>query len=594
MRGVKIFSGRSHPSLAEAICERLGTSPAKCDLGNFSNGEISVQIGTSIRNQDVFIVQSGSPKINDSVMELLIMIGACKGGSAKSITAVMPYFPYSRQSKKKSHRGAITARMVANLMSVAGVDHVITVDLHASQMQGFFGKPVDNLFAEPLIARWIMGNVRGWREAVVVSKNAGGTKRVTSLADALKLSFAIVSTDKVRNRQRTDGMGSSVFFDSLEPQSMRTIHAEPDDGAENGSDPGAAPRWQLSGQCREQVNGIPLPHNPRTVGMPLRSMSSVPTPSPRLQNTPVDSMTQPPSPYGLNRTNTEPSARRPSECECAEGYNDERAREVITSRLIHGHIVDDDYPSPALSGMSVSMGALPGDRNVQDAMDNAAHDPMTSSFVSTVSSFQPDHALGGTLDAAATSDEEEEGIQNPELEHTITLVGHVRDKIVFLVDDMIDKSGSWIAAAETVAKKGGAKRVYCIATHGLLGDDSLEEMEMCDCIDFIVITNSFPISPHRLKESKKLVVIDLSNLLSEAIRRNHHGGKFLTPSARSRTTLTGFREHFCTFPAALLSSRRVLDRSWALGDMATVRLRALAPLKHARPGGHCGHCNFGP
>jgi ribose-phosphate pyrophosphokinase len=533
MRGVKIFSGRSHPSLAEAICERLGTSPARCDLGNFSNGETSVQIGTSIRNQDVFIVQSGSPKINDSVMELLIMIAACKGGSAKSITAVMPYFPYSRQSKKKSHRGAITARMLANLMSVAGVDHVITVDLHASQMQGFFGKPVDNLFAEPLIARWIMSNVPGWRDAVVVSKNAGGTKRVTSLADALKLNFAIVSTDKVRNQQHTDGMGSSMFFYSLEPQSMRTLHARPDDKADDESDklvPDLGPRRQASGRGRQQVNGvsgISPPHNPQTAGVPLRPINSVPTSSPLVQNTRIDSVSPPHSPSRLIRINTEPGARRPSEYESAEGYNDERAREVITGRLVHGHIVDDDYPSPALSGMSASMATLPGEPHVQDAMGNPAHDPMTSSFVSTVSSFQPDHALGGTFDAAATSDEEEEGIKNPELEHTITLVGHVKDKIVFLVDDMIDKSGSWIAAAETVVKKGGAKRVYCIATHGLLGDESLEEMEDCDCIDYVVITNSFPIVPHRMRDSKKLVVIDLSDLLSEAIRRNHHGGRVL-------------------------------------------------------------------
>jgi ribose-phosphate pyrophosphokinase len=531
MRGVKIFSGRSHPSLAEAICERLGTSPAKCELGNFSNGETSVQIDTSIRNQDVFIVQSGSPKINDSVMELLIMIAACKGGSAKSITAVMPYFPYSRQSKKKSHRGAITARMLANLMSVAGVDHVITVDLHASQMQGFFGKPVDNLFAEPLIARWIMSNVPGWKGAVVVSKNAGGTKRVTSLADALKLNFAIVSTDKVRNQQPADVMGSSMFFDSLEPPSLRAAQVESDEEADTESDKpqtDLASRRQASRWGRQQVNGVSgmaLPHNPHTVGAPLRPVSSVPASSPLVQNTRVESVSPPRSPVRLNRTNTEPSARRPSEYESADGYNDERAREVITGRLIHGHIVDDDYPSPALSGMSASMATLPGERTVQDAIGNPIHDPMTSSFVSTVSSFQPDHALGGTFDAAATSDEEEEGIKNPELEHTITLVGHVKDKIVFLVDDMIDKSGSWIAAAETVVKKGGAKKVYCIATHGLLGDESLEEMEECDCIDYIVITNSFPIVPQRLRHSKKLVVIDLSHLLSEAIRRNHHGGK---------------------------------------------------------------------
>jgi ribose-phosphate pyrophosphokinase len=531
MRGVKIFSGRSHPSLVEAICERLGTSPAKCDLGNFSNGETSVQIGTSIRNQDVFIVQSGSPKINDSVMELLIMIAACKGGSAKSITAVMPYFPYSRQSKKKSHRGAITARMLANLMSVAGVDHVITVDLHASQMQGFFGKPVDNLFAEPLIARWIMSNVPGWRGAVVVSKNAGGTKRVTSLADALKLNFAIVSTEKVRHQQQTDGMGSSMFFDSLEPQSMQTIQVRSEEDVDNESDKldsDPTSKRRASGRSRPQVNGVlnvSSQHITQGPALPLRPTGSIQTSSPLVQNTRVDSVSPPPSAHQPNRTNMEPSARRPSEYESAEDYNDERAREVITGRLIHGHIVDDDYPSPALSGMSNSIATLPGERHVQDAIGIPAQDPMTSSFVSTASSFQPDHALGGTFDAAATSDEEEEGIKNPELEHTITLVGHVKDKIVFLVDDMIDRSGSWIAAAETVVKKGGAKKVYCIATHGLLGDESLEEMEECDCIDYVVITNSFPIASHRLRESKKLVVIDLSHLLSEAIRRNHHGGK---------------------------------------------------------------------
>ena len=148
---------------------------------------------------------------------------------------------------------------------------------------------------------------------------------------------------------------------------------------------------------------------------------------------------------------------------------------------------------------------------------------MMSSFVSTVSSHQPEHALGGTFDAAASSDEEEEGLKNPELEQTVTLVGHVKDKTVFLVDDIVDRSTSWIAAAETVVKRGGAKKVYCVATHGLFGDESLEEMEQCECIDFIVVTNSFPIAKQKVRESKKLVVLDLSNLLSEAIRRNHYG-----------------------------------------------------------------------
>ena len=452
MRGVLIFSGRSHPALTEAICERLGTSPANCELGNFANGETSVQIGTSVRNKDVFIVQSGSPKINDSLMELLIMISACN--SAQSVTAVMPYYPYSRQSKKKeNHRGSITAKMVANLLSVAGVDHVITVDLHASQMQGFFGKPVDNLFAEPLIAQWIQTNVPGWKQAVVVSKNAGGTKRVTSLADALKLNFAIVSTDRTRPHLQANMIDSSMSLDSLEPLGMQARPDEPDDeDAENESEraSGGRLRPQVHRRGRSQVNG--------TSHLSGRPASIAIATSPLAQTTRVESASPPLSPNRPSRISTTPAARRPSENETAEGYVDERAREIITGRLIHGHIVDDDHPSPALSAMSASISNLPGDRQFQDAMDNPAQDPMTSSFLSTVSSFQPDHTFGGSLDVAATSDDEEEAIRNPEVEHTITLVGHVKDKIVFLVDDQIDKSGSWIAAAETVVKKGGAKR----------------------------------------------------------------------------------------------------------------------------------------
>lgn len=126
----------------------------------------------------------------------------------------MPYFPYSRQSKKKQHRGAITARMIANLLDVAGVGHVITIDLHASQMQGFFKCPVDNLIAEPLLARWIRVHVPNWKDAVVVSKNPGGTKRVTSLADALKLSFGIVTTDR-RRVAMTMHMNESALFEQL-------------------------------------------------------------------------------------------------------------------------------------------------------------------------------------------------------------------------------------------------------------------------------------------------------------------------------------------------------------------------------------------
>lgn len=198
MRKCKIFVGSSHPELGKLICDRLGVEPAPCTLKKFSNGETSVQIGVSIRDEDVYIIQSGSAEINDHIMELLILISACRGGSAAKITAVIPQFPYSKQSKMKKHRGAITARMLANLLVMAGADHVVSMDLHASQMQGFFTKPVDNLFGAPTLARWIRLNVPEWENAVVVSKNPGGTKRVTALADTLKINFAMIHTDRRR------------------------------------------------------------------------------------------------------------------------------------------------------------------------------------------------------------------------------------------------------------------------------------------------------------------------------------------------------------------------------------------------------------
>lgn len=133
-----------------------------------------------MRDQDVFVIQSGhSPYVdpNDSLMELLIILSACKTASARRITAVIPSFPYSRQNNKDKSRAPITAKMVANMITTAGAEHVITVDLHASQIQGFFDVPVDNLTSEPSIARWIRSNVDDWRDAIIVSPDAGGAKR---------------------------------------------------------------------------------------------------------------------------------------------------------------------------------------------------------------------------------------------------------------------------------------------------------------------------------------------------------------------------------------------------------------------------------
>jgi len=413
------------------------------------------------------------------------------------VTAVVPYFPYSRQSKKKSHRGTITARLLANLMGIAGVKHVVTVDLHASQMQGFFKCPVDNLHAEPLIARWIRHNVPNWKEGVVVSKNAGGTKRVTSLADALKLNFGIVTTDKKRGPNMTASMIMN-HLDGFERQPMlesmgrlrRGVSpsrqsAEADSSGPSDLNPGLRARRGIDSEAFH-TNGQQRANSADSQTHRLLD-DATPTVS-----TPTDECSG-----GVESLVMEPEAH----------CDDRRAGDVTQGRLIQGHIVDDDFPSPS----------SPADTSQPDA------DPMAMSHSSSFFAAEPLAFGGSGAEDAASSDEEEETLKDPKIEHMITLVGNVRDRPVFIVDDMIDKPGSWIAAAETVVKRGGAQKVYCMATHGVFGGDCLAQMQACECIDAIIVTNSFPINEEQARRTSKLVVLDLSFLLAEAIRRNHHG-----------------------------------------------------------------------
>jgi ribose-phosphate pyrophosphokinase len=207
MPNIKVFSGSSHPDLAQKIVDRLGIDLGKVVTKKFSNMETCVEIGESVRGEDVYIVQSGSGEINDNLMELLIMINACKIASASRVTAVIPCFPYARQDKKDKSRAPITAKLVANILSVSGADHIITMDLHASQIQGFFDIPVDNLFAEPAVLKWIKENIPDWKTSIVVSPDAGGAKRVTSIADRLNVEFALIH----KERKKANEVASMVL-----------------------------------------------------------------------------------------------------------------------------------------------------------------------------------------------------------------------------------------------------------------------------------------------------------------------------------------------------------------------------------------------
>ncbi|KAL6309950.1 phosphoribosyl pyrophosphokinase [Sparassis latifolia] len=193
--GIKLFSGTSHPELAEIIARRLGITLSRAEISQSGIGETSVRIVESVREDDVYIINTGCGRINTALMELCIMVHACKIASAKRITAIIPLYPYARQDKKDKSRAPITAKLVANMIQKSGCDHVITMDLHASQIQGFFDVPVDKLYAEPSAIQYIRSNF-DLSEIVIVSPDAGGAKRATSIADRLGVDFALFHKER--------------------------------------------------------------------------------------------------------------------------------------------------------------------------------------------------------------------------------------------------------------------------------------------------------------------------------------------------------------------------------------------------------------
>lgn len=196
--GIKIFTGNSNPELATEIAQYLGVPMGKAEVTTFSDGEICVNIYETVRGADVFVVQSICYPVNDNLMELLIMIDAFKRASAGRITAVIPYYGYARQDRKAKARDPITAKLVADLITSAGANRVLTMDLHAPQIQGFFNIPVDHLLGMPILAHYFIERGLEGEEVVVVSPDVGSVTRARSFANRLNSSLAIV--DKRRPR----------------------------------------------------------------------------------------------------------------------------------------------------------------------------------------------------------------------------------------------------------------------------------------------------------------------------------------------------------------------------------------------------------
>lgn len=259
-----LISGRSNPKLAKGIAGKIGVTLTKCDIVNFSDGELFCQIMENIRGGDVFIIQSTCPPVNDYLMELLIVIDAVKRASARRITAVMPYFGYSRQDRKVQSRTPITARLVADLITQAGADRALFMDLHAGQIQGFFDKPVDHLYGTPLLVEAVKKN--GYKDLVIVSPDAGGVERARAYAKALDCGLCII--DKRREGKNVakvmhiigevKGKDVMIVDDMVDTAGTLTegVNALLEAGANTVQ--ACCSHAVLSGKAIERLNGSPI------------------------------------------------------------------------------------------------------------------------------------------------------------------------------------------------------------------------------------------------------------------------------------------------------------------------------------------------
>ena len=216
-KDIKIFSANANPAVAEHIAKVLGLPMGKCDVSHFSDGEISVSIHESVRGSDVFVVQSISTPVNDSLMELLIMIDAFKRASAGRITAVIPYLGYARQDRKAKARDPISAKLVADLITTAGADRVLTMDLHAPQIQGFFNIPVDHLYASAVFLPYIQS--LKLEELVIATPDVGGSKRASTFSKYLGVPLVLCN----KSREKANEVASMQIIGDVKNKNVVLI-----------------------------------------------------------------------------------------------------------------------------------------------------------------------------------------------------------------------------------------------------------------------------------------------------------------------------------------------------------------------------------
>jgi ribose-phosphate pyrophosphokinase len=260
-----IFGGNSNPDLTREICSYIDIPPGRIEVFKFSNENIFVRIGESVRENDVFVIQSFSGATNESIMELLIIIDTLKRSSAGRITAVIPYYGYGRTDKKDQPRVPITARLIADMITVAGANRVLTVDLHAGQLQGFFNIPVDEMTALPILADYFVD--QHLKDAVVVAPDLGSTKRARNFAEAIDASLAVIEKRRIGNVNKTEMLnligtvdGRPVVIIDDEIDTAGSIVQAVDVCLENGATEvyGACSHPVLSGPAIERLAASPI------------------------------------------------------------------------------------------------------------------------------------------------------------------------------------------------------------------------------------------------------------------------------------------------------------------------------------------------
>jgi ribose-phosphate pyrophosphokinase len=278
---LKVFAGNSNPALVKEICDYLGVEQGNALVSTFSDSEIRIQINENVRGKDVFLFQSSCDPVNKHVMELLLLLDALKRSSAYRITAVIPYFGYGRQDRKDQPRVPISAKLVADLIATAGADRVLTMDLHAGQIQGFFNVPVDHLYAAPVLLEYV--EKRGGQDLVVVSPDAGGVERARAFAKRLQANLAII--DKRREgpneSQVMHIIGDVSGRDALLLDDMIDTAGTIAQGAQACVDHGARRVWTacthaiLSGPALERLNASKLEEVVVTNTIPLNGKDRI-------------------------------------------------------------------------------------------------------------------------------------------------------------------------------------------------------------------------------------------------------------------------------------------------------------------------------